>query len=208
MFTGIIENIALVKNIKKIGVGGELEIETEGKIADLEIGESISINGVCLTVTKFKENSIFFDFMKETALKSNIGRLKANDKVNLERSLQLNGRISGHLVSGHVDCLAKLVKVIKLENSKQFFFQTNNQFIKDLVPKGSIGINGISLTVIEVDKTKKIFSVGIIPHTLKNTNLQFLKISDQVNLEIDIFFKYIKNYLETLNNSAINQLSK
>ncbi|MBD3299987.1 MAG: riboflavin synthase [Candidatus Moranbacteria bacterium] len=195
MFSGIIEEMAEVVLIKRDGKTSQLTIKTSNDYDDLKIGDSLSINGVCLTITDCTKNLFSFEFMPETAKISNLGDLKKNDKVNLERSLKFNQRISGHLVSGHVDFSARYFKNLKIKNSSILYFEIPSPFIDYFIPKGSIAINGISLTIIEINKLKNFLTVGIIPHTMKNTNLNFLRYGDKVNIEIDQIAKYVKNQI-------------
>ena len=193
MFTGIVEEIGTITAVRKTGDAIKLGIRTGVTFDDLKIGDSLCVNGVCLTVTSLQNNKIVFaDVSPETVSKTNFSNLKINSKVNLERALLNNGRFGGHIVTGHIDGTAKLQKIAKTGNSFVYTFDCENQIIDGIVQKGSITINGISLTICNF--TKKSFSVAIIPHTIANTNLQFLRQGENVNIECDILGKYIKKY--------------
>jgi len=196
MFTGIIEELGKVKNFSKRSTFSLLEINCEKILADIKIGDSISVNGICLTVIQKKSPIISFEVMPETLKKTGLGELKVNEPVNLERALKLGDRISGHFVSGHIDCLGLIRK--KIQGSIGVIFEINVplEFMPCIVPKGSVAIDGISLTVVE--KKANSFTISIIPHTLNNTTLKLKDISDKVNIECDMFAKYTKSVLKEL----------
>ena len=190
MFNGIIYNTGKVKylkkNIKNIIVG----IQTDLNFRYKNIGESVSCNGVCLTIYKIKKNIIFFYISSETINRSNLKFLNLGDLVNLEKSLIYGQKISGHFIQGHVDTTAKIKKInIQGKVWLARLLISNKKLSKFLVEKASISINGISLTISKVNKN--FFEINIIPHTLKLTNLTNLKINNIVNIELDIFVKYI-----------------
>lgn len=187
MFTGIIEEIGIVENIKRINNITQLSIKANKIIDDIKIGDSVSINGTCLTITKIEKEVLSFDLMPETLKTTNLGLLKLKDKVNLERSLKLGDRISGHFVTGHIDCMGLIRKKNYVNNNLCFEITTPNKFLKYILPKGSIALDGISLTI--ADRKSNTFSVYIIPHTLENTILKTKGPSDKVNLEFDILAK-------------------
>jgi riboflavin synthase len=162
-------------------------------ISKLKIGSSVAIDGVCLTVTKKTADTFFADVMPETWKKTMIGSLKKGNEVNLELPMKADGSLDGHIVQGHVDGIGTLKNIKKLKDSTILSFSTQREIAKYLVPKGSITINGISLTVIDIKRGQ--FSVGIIPHTWKNTMLHNLKKEDEVNLEVDVLAKHIYSYL-------------
>jgi len=186
MFTGIIQKTSKVHKVQITKEGMYLEItNTLGKVKS---GESISVNGVCSTVKK-NGKSILFEYMPETVRLSNVGLLKKGDTVNLESSLRWGDTLNGHLVLGHIDGKGKIVKIAKEGNSKIFEIQIpQKKFMKFLVHKGSVAVEGMSLTVAKVSKNS--FVVKIIPYTLKHTNLGSKKVGDVVNLEFDILAKY------------------
>ena len=187
MFTGIIEELGKVKRITQVARMKLLEISAGKTLQDVKIGESIAVNGVCLTVVTLKDNSFSFEVMPESFKNTNLGLLKIGEKVNLERSLKLGDRVSGHFVSGHIDCLG-LVRRKSLRNGNlEFAVAIPPLFLKYCLPKGSRSLDGISLTLS--DKRANIISVCIIPHTFQNTTLSFKGPADKVNVEFDIFAK-------------------
>ena len=189
MFSGIIEELGEVKNISKYGNVTRIEIKAKNILEDIKIGDSISVNGACLTVIKKDTPSLTFEAMPETLKLTNLGALRVADKVNLERGLKIGDRLSGHFVSGHVDCTGIIRKKGYINNNLCFEIVVPTEFIKYCIPRGSIAVDGISLTL--VDKRTNTFSVYIIPHTLKNTTLGFKGASDKVNIEFDILAKLI-----------------
>ena len=192
MFNGIIFNTGKVKKKYIDSSGLILTINSKINInSKKEIGSSICCAGVCLTLTKYKNNNLSFYISKETIKRSNLSMLKINDIVNLEKPIKFGDRISGHFIQGHVDTMAR-VKKIKLSGKSWYIdFSLENKFKKYLINKGSIAVNGISLTIAKVKKN--VFQVAVIPHTLKLTNLIKLQEKDLANIEFDILLKYIKN---------------
>ena len=188
MFTGIIEDLGTIVNVDKKNVTAST------KLSDINIGDSVSVNGVCLTVIKIQTKSdneylITFDVSEETFSKTNLGKLKIKNKVNLERALKTGGRFGGHFVNGHVEGIGKILSVKRLANSEVWEFSNPGDLSRYIVEKGSIAVDGISLTVTE----RKVgsFKVSLIPHTLNNTTLSFKKTGDTVNLETDVISKYV-----------------
>ena len=194
MFTGIIEEVGKIRKINRNNDIVDLEIDCKKIIHDLKTGESVSVSGICLTVTKIMENSFTVQIVPETINRTNAKYWVENTLVNLERSLQLSDRINGHIVQGHVDETFKVKEVNIIKDSWVLSFILNKKFQKFIIYKGSISINGVSLTISSVKKD--FFSVSLIPETLKRTNLVNLKSNDLVNVEIDIFAKYIENFLK------------
>lgn len=207
MFTGIIEEIGMVKKIKKSNDGLRLYIECKNILNDCNLGDSIAVNGVCLTVDKKEKNIFICDVMNESLKSSNLKFLNTGMKVNLERAMNLNKRFGGHIVTGHVDKMAKLEDInedglsIELKISYE-----NKNHKKYLIKKGSVTLNGVSLTVNNI--TEGMFSVNIIPHTFKNTNLSNVSKGDFLNLEFDVLAKYIENLIDFSNNKEIKQGKK
>ena len=187
MFTGIIENIALVKEIKKDGDNLIFTFESD-LTSELKIDQSISHNGICLTVVDITDNTYSVVAIKETVLKSSIKNWKVGDKVNLERAMKIGNRLDGHIVQGHVDQVGVCEKISEELGSWYFTFKYEKSD-NITIEKGSIAINGISLTVVDSQKNK--FSVAIIPYTYNHTNFKNLNIGDTVNLEFDMVGKYI-----------------
>tara|TARA_A100001037_G_C15073651_1_gene600673 strand:- start:190 stop:777 length:588 start_codon:yes stop_codon:yes gene_type:complete len=194
MFTGIIEEVGKIRKLNRNNDIVDLEIDCKKIIHDLKTGESVSVSGICLTVTKIMENSFTVQIVPETINRTNAKYWVENTLVNLERSLQLSDRINGHIVQGHVDETFKVKEVNIIKDSWVLSFILNKKFQKFIIYKGSISINGVSLTISSVKKD--FFSVSLIPETLKRTNLVNLKSNDLVNVEIDIFAKYIENFLK------------
>jgi len=193
MFNGIIFNTGKVKSIKRSANNALISIETGLKFTTKDLGSSVSCNGVCLTVTKIKNKIINFYISKETLKRSNFKFIKKNEIINLEKSLTFGQKISGHFSQGHVDTVANIKKIIFLDKTWLIRLKINDKkFNKFLIDKGSISLNGVSLTISKV--LNNIFEINVIPHTLKLTNLKNLKINDAVNVELDIFSKYIYKY--------------
>lgn len=193
MFTGIVEEVGKIKKIERNTVSAKLTIEADKVLQEVKEGDSIAVNGICLTVTSFTKNSFTADVMHETMNRTTLGKLKENSPVNLERALSVMGRFGGHMVSGHIDGRGKIVGIEKDDNAVLFTIETTEKILRYIVEKGSIAINGISLTVARVDR--KNFTVSVIPHTLKVTSLGSFQKGDEVNLENDIVGKYIEKLL-------------
>ena len=193
MFNGIIYNQGIITKIIKRPKGLNIFVKSNIKVSNKDIGLSVACDGVCLTLISYKKNICEFYLSNETLLKSKFKKIKLGDNVNLELSLKYGQRISGHICQGHVDTVAKIVSIKKLDKSKVFEFKINKKFIKNLVNKASIAINGVSLTISNIKNNS--FEIWVIPHTLKLTNLKFLKKKDLVNIEIDILSKYVKKFI-------------
>ena len=193
MFTGIIESIAVVEKVDKKGKNIELKLSSSLS-SKLRVDESLSHNGVCLTVTSCDENFYCVTIVDESLKKSTFSNIKVGSEVNLERSLVINGRLDGHIVQGHVDDIGLCIKKVDQENSWLYTFEFSEKYSNLIIEKGSICVNGVSLTCFDVSDNK--FTVAIIPHTYENTNFKFLKEGEAVNLEFDILGKYIKKILK------------
>ena len=194
MFNGIIKNTGKIKKISKKGKNCILEISSNIKFKKNEIGSSISCSGACLTLEKFIKNTSKFYLSVETLNRTNFKYLKKGDIINLEKSLVFGDRISGHFVQGHVDTTATVQRINILGKSWLITFNYPKKFKKYLIEKGSITINGVSLTISKIMLNN--FQISIIPHTLKLTNLIFLKQNGIVNVEFDILGKYLKSFLK------------
>jgi len=192
MFTGIIEAVGTLSRIKKESANLRLTIHSPFT-AELKIDQSISHNGACLTVVDIRGDEYDVIAIDETLLKTNLGKLKAGDKINLERSMKIGDRLDGHLVQGHVDETAICKSIEEKNGSWIFSFENKIKSKNILIPKGSICINGVSLTV--VDAQPQTFSVAIIPYTFENTNFHTLKSKDEVNIEFDVIGKYVQRIL-------------
>ena len=188
MFTGIIEELGQVKRISKKGNNTLFEIEASKVIEDAKIGDSVSVNGACLTLVKKEKDFLSFEVMPETLKATNLGTLRVCDRINLERSLKITDRLSGHFVTGHVDCVGIIRNKNYINGNLCFEIAIPAKFIVYCIPKGSIAVDGISLTIME--KRSTTFTVYIIPHTLKNTTLGLKGPSHKVNIEFDILAKY------------------
>ena len=193
MFTGIIESVAVVEKVEKKGKNIELKLSSNLS-SKLRVDESLSHNGVCLTVTSCDENFYCVTIVDESLKKSTFSNIKVGLEVNLERSLVINGRLDGHIVQGHVDDIGLCIKKVDQENSWLYTFEFSEKYSNLIIEKGSICVNGVSLTCFDVSDNK--FTVAIIPHTYENTNFKFLKEGEAVNLEFDILGKYIKKILK------------
>ena len=193
MFNGIIFNQGVVKKIIKRPKGINLFIVSKINLSSKNIGASIACDGVCLTLITAKKKILEFYLSNETLNKSKFKMIKVGDMINLEESLKYGTRISGHICQGHVDTVAKIIKLQKKDKAIIISFKIKKKYINNLIEKASILINGVSLTISKV--TKYGFQIWLIPHTLKLTNLKKLKKNDLVNVEIDILSKYIKNFL-------------
>jgi riboflavin synthase len=194
MFTGIIEEIGVMRRIHRQGQAMVLTIGAKRVLDDVKLGDSISVNGVCLTVISFDKESFSVDVMPETYRKTNLRKLQTGSRINLERAMPANGRFGGHMVQGHVDTTAVMVSRTPEENAVVFLFEPENKLMfKYIIPGGSITIDGISLTVVDV--SEHTLTVSIIPHTLAQTVLQDKKPGDTVNLECDVLGKYIEKLL-------------
>ena len=190
MFTGIIESEGTVLDLKSSGEDITLSISFDkNKFDDINLGDSIAVNGICLTTEKIKDNKLSFHLSNESI--SKIVGFKFNQKVNLERSLKLNDRISGHFVFGHVDGVAKVENIIKLDDCEQWVIKVPNNLKKYIAKKGSIALNGVSLTINQVEGN--ILRVNLIPFTLNHTTFQFNDIGDNLNIEIDMLARYVES---------------
>ena len=195
MFSGIVQEIGTVKNLESRNKILELTISCDQLISNLKTGSSVSVNGCCLTVVEISKNSFEVEATEETLKKTNISSLQINSKINLELSLKAGDSIDGHLVLGHVDNIGKVKEIETFGENTLVTILFDEAFGKYIAPKGSIAINGVSLTVIDVKNNT--FSFTLIPFTRDNTNLGLLKIGDAVNLEIDVLSRYLVNYLES-----------
>jgi len=194
MFTGIIEEVGSVKLIKGSANGArKLSIGCRTVLDDLKVGDSLAVNGVCLTIVERNDEQVEVEAVEETVKKTMIGSLKQGSRVNLERSVRLSDRLGGHLVQGHVDATGRVISIEKLPMSRMYRFKISRTLMKYLIPVGSISINGVSLTVAE--KSSDSFKVAIIPHTFENTTFKYLRAGDSVNIEVDMIAKYVENLL-------------
>jgi riboflavin synthase len=193
MFTGLIEEIGIISSIEKGRNSYQFGISAHEVLEGTKIGDSICTNGACLTVIKISSNHFTVDIMSETVLMTNFSDLKIGSKVNLERAMRLSDRLGGHLVSGHIDGTGKIVSINKDDIAWRIEIESSQDIISKILDKGSIAIDGISLTVVRVLENS--FEVSIIPHTANETTLLSKKINDTVNLETDMIGKYVLKFL-------------
>ena len=194
MFTGIIEELGHVKSIRKGDVSAQLEIEASTVLEGTKIGDSIATNGVCLTVTSLTPTSYTADVMHESLRRSSLGQLKAGSPVNLERAMALGDRFGGHIVSGHIDGMGRIANIKADGNTIWYTIEAGPELLRYIVEKGSITIDGISLTVAAVDSSS--FKVSVIPHTRAVTSLSARQVGDDVNLECDVIGKYVEKLMQ------------
>jgi len=197
MFNGIITHTGTIKNIFKNKNNCVIEIKSRVKFTTKEIGSSISCSGTCLTLEKYNKNVSSFYLSSETLKRTIFKSAKIGDIINLEKSIKFGSRISGHFVQGHVDATTQVKKIAHFGKSRLINFQLLNKYKKYLIHKGSITINGVSLTISKIYSDT--FQISIVPHTLKWTNLINLKVKDFVNIEFDVLGKYIKNFIKNEN---------
>lgn len=200
MFTGIIEETATINAITAKNNSAIIKIAANKVLQGTKLGDSIAVNGVCLTVTNINSNEFEAFASYETLKLTTLGSLKSGTLVNLERALQLSDRLGGHIVSGHVDAIAELTSITERSEAYEFVFKAPKEQLKQIVKKGSVCIDGISLTVANINDDS--FAVAVIPHTLESTNLKHLKTGDKVNIETDILSKYVEKYLFKADNSS------
>lgn len=193
MFTGLVEEIGSVTQIVTGLRSEKISIKAQKVLIGTKIGDSICTNGVCLTVTNMKDDSFTLDVMPETMRVTGLGKLKIGSKVNLERALKLEDRLGGHMVAGHVDGIGLITKIVNEDNATWLSIEAKKEILKYVIYKGSIAIDGISLTVAFVDET--IFKVSLIPLTKSETTLLSKKVGEEVNLECDMVGKYIEKFL-------------
>jgi len=197
MFSGIVLTTGRLISLSK-GKKSFLEIEVTN-LPTLKIGDSIAVNGACLTLISRQRNRLRFDLSFETMTKTTFPSLKSGALLNIELPLTLQTMLSGHLVSGHIDGRARVIAIKKINNQTTISFEyTQSEWSNLIIPKGSIAINGVSLTIVE--KTKHTFSVAIIPHTLQQTNLHCLRSGDEVNVELDLIAKHLYNFFLEIKN--------
>ncbi len=196
MFTGIIEQVCTVRALRPNAGGLLLTVDLDKLAEDCQIGDSMAINGACLTIAKLDGSLAIFELSAETLKKSTLGSLTLNAEVNVERAMTPNSRFGGHFVLGHIDGTATIKAVKQLGQFADIEFTAEPELLGQIVPKGSVAVDGISLTIAWINQSS--FSIAVIPQTLKKTTLGKAKIGDQVNIEIDIIIKAVKRQLESL----------
>ena len=203
MFSGIIEELGLIHDVKILDGGIMLSIQSNKIYKNSNIGDSICVNGTCLTIFNIVDNRIAFNIVNETLKNTYFSKLKINDKLNLESSLKYQEKISGHLVQGHVEGIGIIKNKINIGTEEvRFVIEINEHLMKYCIYKGSIAIDGISLTIAKIKNNN--IEVAIVPHTLQNTNLLFKKISDEVNIETDMISKYVENIISYKGRNEIS----
>jgi riboflavin synthase len=193
MFTGLIEALGTVQHVETEGAGKRLILIAPALAMEMAVGDSLAINGACLTVVERSGDRFQFQVGPETLQRTNLGALKPADVVNLERPLAVTDRLGGHFVQGHVDGLGKIAEIISQEAWKLSWFSCSKDLTAQMVPKGSVAVDGISLTIVDVSGDR--FGVALIPHTLNHTTLGRKAVGDSVNIETDILAKYVHKYL-------------
>jgi riboflavin synthase len=200
MFTGIIEEVGSIGYLKRKGENAEIFVSCSKVIKDVNIGDSIAVDGVCLTVTSYDSRGFLADVSYETVLKTTLSYLKNNEKINLERALTLNTRLGGHLVLGHVDCIGFIKGIKNRGDSIELAVSGFYPIKKYLAIKGSVAVNGVSLTI--ADLKDDYFTVAVIPHTFEVTSLKYKSVGDKVNLEADIIARYVERLLQNSNKDS------
>lgn len=200
MFTGIIEEVGVINRLSLSGNSGSIDVKASKVLEGTKIGDSIAVNGVCLTVTNLKSSGFIADVMPETIARSSLNILTTGSLVNLERAMPADGRFGGHIVSGHIDGTGIIEEIYRDENAVRISIRAANDIMQLIVEKGSITIDGISLTVASTAEDS--FSVSVIPHTLSETSLIKKEIGNPVNLETDIIGKYVQKLLKSSSNEV------
>ncbi|MBA7596653.1 Riboflavin synthase [subsurface metagenome] len=194
MFTGIIENRGKVKDIRRKQNGVNLSIQTQRRDTTFKLGGSIAINGVCLTITDFSVDTFIVDVVKDTLTRTNLSMVRKNDSVNIELPLKVGDRLEGHILEGHIDGTGRIISIIKSGTQTIVKIKIPDEVIRYVIKNGSIGIDGVSLTVKDIKGI--ILSVTLIPYTVEQTNFKQRKVGDRVNIEVDRMGKYIEKYLK------------
>ena len=200
MFTGIVEELGSIRSVRRGQHSSVLSIAAKDILSDLKVGDSVAVNGVCLTATTVDSGGFTADVMHETLNRSSLGSLTVGSHVNLERAMAANGRFGGHIVSGHIDGTGTITALRKDDNAVWYTISASQELLCYIVEKGSIAIDGISLTVAAV--TDQNFSVSLIPHTRAVTNLASKKVGDPLNLETDIIGKYVEKFVSLRQDRA------
>lgn len=209
MFTGIIEEIGRIASVQRRGPTTTLTVSAKLVTEGTKIGDSISVSGACLTVTSKTDNTLTFDAVAETLRRTTLADARPGRAVNLERAVSVGGRFGGHFVQGHVDGIGVLASVVPEGDSHLMSFAVDREIARFLVEKGSVAVDGVSLTVAKLQEhtpeTQPLFTVAVIPHTWENTTLGMLKPGDRVNIEVDIIGKYVIRFLEAFRTHGISE---
>ncbi len=206
MFTGIVEEMGIVRTIQGLGRDKRITVQCSTVLDELKPGDSIAVSGACLTVTGNSKDSFTADVSAETLSRTTLGRLVSGGAVNLERAMQAGGRFGGHMVQGHIDCVGTVVKFDKSGEGKEMWVEIPDEYIAYIAPKGSVTLDGISLTTVRVEGNR--FSVALIPFTLGHTTLGNIKKAEGLNVEVDIIARYIKRLMDTEKSSGGLSLGK
>ncbi|MFZ7102376.1 MAG: riboflavin synthase [Peptococcaceae bacterium] len=199
MFTGLAEELGTIKAVDSGQASAQLKVAASIVLNEVRVGDSIAVNGVCLTVVKFTDNGFTAQVMEETLRKTNLKELKAGDKVNLERALRVGERLGGHIVSGHIDGIGQIMEKARHDIAIVLKIAAAADILENMIPKGSISIDGISLTIVEVNDDY--FTVSLIPHTMLQTTLGIKQKGAIVNLETDVLGKYVRRFLDNNNRT-------
>ena len=201
MFTGIVEEIGIIKGITPVKNMVQLEILAKNVMTDMSLGDSLATNGVCLTICKIIDTSVFATVMPVTIERTTLSTLKIGSEVNLERAVTPNSRLGGHFMTGHIDGVEEVLSITGNELEKNYKFSLNPEYANMVAKKGSIAVSGVSLTVTDVGDNW--FSVSLIPYTIESTILKNLKISDEVNIEVDVIARYLARLLNSDNSPKL-----
>lgn len=193
MFTGLIQDIGRIQSLERKGEGVFLSVVTRMTLSDVKIGDSIAVDGICLTVIHLSHEAFTADVSMETLKRTTLSKAGAGMAVNLEKSLRVSDFLGGHLVSGHVDGMGEVIKILPEGNSWRYRFRAPQEISRYLIEKGSVAVDGISLTVAEIEKQE--FAIAVVPHTARSTTLGMRKVGDAVNLEVDPIAKYVEKFL-------------
>ena len=196
MFTGIVEAMGTISTVIQGPDSVQLTILSKGFFSDIKTGDSIAVNGCCLTAVTYTDDAFTVDVMKQTLALTNIGALQVGSVVNLEKAMKVSDRLGGHIVQGHVDCVATLAAINQGADWHELVFEVPANYLKYLQAQGSVTINGVSLTIAKLDDEQRQLSVWLIPETLKRTNLSQLQVGAQVNLEVDVLAKYVERIMK------------
>ena len=200
MFTGLIEEIGTIKAVRQLGGGRRFTVQGNIVLEDMNIGDSIALNGVCQTVVAKNSSTFDVEAVEETLKKTTLASLSAGKKINLERAMKLGDRMGGHLVQGHVDCVGRVTEIKSLSTAINIWISFPEEYKKYIIPIGSICVDGVSLTAAKIEGNK--FMLSIIPHTWEMTTINSLKTAIEVNLEFDIIGKYVENLVQPYNNKS------
>ncbi len=206
MFTGLIEEVGTIRAVRKGKQSASITIGADLVLEDVKLGDSIAVNGICLTVTGFTKETFTVDAMPETMNRTNLDNLKIQDKVHVERAMKAGGRFGGHIVSGHIDGTGTICGFIKEDNATRIAVRVPSQLSKYIIEKGSITIDGVSLTITKVDDIS--FEVSIIPITGQETLLLRKKVGDKVNIECDVIGKYVEKLCATRNEEKVETMNE